>query len=200
MAEKRSKKENVMLRVLHASRSLGNVDVFIHQRLFLGNFSYKSVCSYASLPSGRTPLLVYPSGSYDQFILTQQTLLEAEGIYTIALAEAPSKKQLYVFQSHPEVPVGEAKIRFLNLAVGTLELDIAVKNRDVIFSKISWGHLTEYLGITPMTVDLEARIAGSKETLLDMPKMKFSPNHAYTVVIAGDTKATPSLEAILLID
>ena len=43
--------------------------------------------------------------------------------------------RLLVFENQPRVPINESKVRFIHLSPDTPPLDIAVKDRDVDFSK-----------------------------------------------------------------
>ena len=85
--------------------------------------------------------------------------------------------------------LGESKMRFLHLATDTPSLDLAVKDRDVVFPNVSFLHVTDYLGLTPMTVDLELRQVGLTDVILPIPKLQFKANEAYTVVLIGLEKA-----------
>ena len=86
-------------------------------------------------------------------------------------------------------------MRFFHLVYDIPALDFAVKDRDVVFPTVSFQQVTDYLGLTPMTVDLELR-AGSKQIILPMPKLKFKANETYTIVMIGSEKA-PSLTIIV---
>lgn len=104
--------------------------------------------------------------------------------------------RLLIYLNQPEVPLNEAKVRFIHLSPDTPPLDIAVKDRDVIFPKVSYKQATEYLGLTPMTVDLEVRMSGSKEIVLPMSKVQFKTNDSYTIVFLGLSKGTPGFQFI----
>ncbi len=106
--------------------------------------------------------------------------------------------QLLPYLDDPTVPSGETKVKFIHLSPDAPAVDIAVKGGDVIFPDISFKQATDYLGLTPMTVNLEARVAGSKNSVLSVPNVKLSPNQAYTIVAVGLANGTPELEALLL--
>jgi hypothetical protein len=105
--------------------------------------------------------------------------------------------RLIVIENLPAVPFGEAKIRFLHLAVDLTAVDFAVKDRDVVFPNIAFQQITDYLGLTPMTVDLELRTAGCKQVILPMPKLQFKANETYTIVLFGSKN---ELSFTILID
>ena len=51
-----------------------------------------------------------------------------------------------------------------------------------------------------MTIDLEVREAGTKKIILPLPKSKFLPNEAYTIVLVGSTREKLETEALLIKD
>jgi hypothetical protein len=106
--------------------------------------------------------------------------------------------RLLVYHNQSEVPANEAKVRFIHLSPDTSALDIAVKDRDVIFPKVSYKQATEYLPLSPMTVDLEAREAGSKNVILPMPKVHFKANETYSIVFVGQSNGEPALQTIVI--
>jgi hypothetical protein len=98
------------------------------------------------------------------------------------------------------IPKDETKLRFVHLSPDSPTFDIAVKKGDVVFPEVKFEQTTEYLGLTPMRVELEARIAGSKNIVLSFPTLTLRPDQAYTLVALGFVKEQPLLEVILLED
>jgi hypothetical protein len=103
--------------------------------------------------------------------------------YTLAAVDSQGSIKPLIYEDPPGVPAGEAKIRIIHLWPEIKELDIAVKSRDVIFANVPFEKSTPYLGITPMSLELEARIAGSKETVKTFPALKFEQDTAYSIVL-----------------
>jgi hypothetical protein len=114
---------------------------------------------------------------------TQSLKLSSGKFYTLAVAGSRGSGKLLIFEDEPWVPAGEAKIRFIHLYPQEKALDIAVKKRDVIFPDVQYGQSTPYLGITPMSVELESRKAGAKGTAVALPLLTFEHDTAYTIVL-----------------
>ncbi|WP_052948749.1 DUF4397 domain-containing protein [Mesobacillus campisalis] len=117
---------------------------------------------------------------------TQILELSSGKFYTLAVAGSRGSTKLLIFEDEPWVPAGEAKIRFIHLYPQEKSLDIAVKKRDVIFPDVQYGQSTPYLGITPMSLELEARKTGAKGAAIDFPLLKFEHDTAYTIVITKE--------------
>jgi hypothetical protein len=173
------------IRFLHTASDITDVDITINNKMFAKNVSYLTCTDYFPIHEGEHQVDIYPSGSTADPLFCQLVSVSAGKSNTIAIFTELNQANLIPYLNQPEVPIGEAKVRFLHLSPNCPSLDIAVKDRDVIFSDLSFTSSTEYLGLMPMTVNLEARESGTNNVLFPMPKSKFLPNKAYTLVLVG---------------
>ncbi|MDR7239514.1 DUF4397 domain-containing protein [Neobacillus drentensis] len=188
------------VRFLHTSPDSPNVDVYIDGKRMIRDLSFKSVSTVLSLSSGKHHIDIYPTGNMVDSVLNKKITVETGKSYTLASIDSVKKMRLLVYQNQPALPRNESKVRFIHLAPDTPPLDIAVKDRDIIFPKVSYKQATEYLGLTPMTVNLEAREADTKTVLLAMPRVQFLPNESYTIVFLGMTSNEPERQFIQIRD
>ncbi|WP_264738301.1 DUF4397 domain-containing protein [Cytobacillus firmus] len=188
------------VRIFHGSPDAGQVDIYVNGTRILKDFHYKEASGYASLPAGKHQIDIYRAGNMVSTLLSRKIIAAAGKAYTIAAAGIASKLKLVILEDHPEVPAGETKVRFAHLSADAPAVDIAVKNRDVVFPNIAYRQASKYLALTPMTVDLEARIAGTPNTALSIPRMLFKSDQAYTLLAVGSVANEPVLEAILIPD
>ncbi|MEH7075431.1 DUF4397 domain-containing protein [Neobacillus drentensis] len=173
------------VRFLHTSNDSPNVDIYIDGKRVVRDLPFINVSNYLTLKAGKHHIDIYSAGNMVDSVLNKKITLEPGKSYTLATIDSVKKMRLLVYQNKPRVPVNESKVRFIHLSPATPPLDIAVKDRDVVFPKVSYKQSTEYLGLTPMTVDLEAREADTKNVLLPMPRVQFMPNESYTIVFAA---------------
>jgi hypothetical protein len=173
------------IRFLQAICDTQYVDVFLNKELVVDWLPFRSAGNYISLLPGTYTIDILSSTDRKNKLLSTNIIIQNDQIYTLALIGKAEEAELYIVHNFPNVPFGEAKMRFLHLASELPTLDFSVKDRDVVFPSISFQQITDYLGLTPMTVDLELRIAGSKEVILPMPKLKFKPNEVSTIVLVG---------------
>jgi hypothetical protein len=171
------------LRVFHSNHSQRSLDVYIDGSLVLTNLSYRERNQYLIIPPGKHQISLHVAGKPDQQLLNKSISLAAGRYYTLVTTEDSRNQNLLAYEDQPMVPVGEAKIRFLHFSPSSQEIDIAVKNRDVIFSNLHYGNATSYLGVTPMKLELEARRSKTKEVILELPLLSLEPNTAYTAII-----------------
>lgn len=188
------------VRFLHTSFDAPNVDIYVNGQPVFKNLPFRQVSKYLVLQAGKYHIDIYPTGNLTDSVLNKKITVEPGKSYTLAAIGPVKKLRLLPYVNQPEVPLNESKIRFIHLSPDTEELDIAVKNRDVVFHKLSYKQATDYLGLTPMTVDLEVRAAGSKTVILPMPKAQFMPNETYTIVFLGLSGDKPFFQALILKD
>lgn len=187
------------VRVLHAAPGAGNVDIYVNGNRILRDFPFKQSSNYLSLPAGKYQIDIYPAGNMVSTVISKKVTVEGGRFYTLAAIGQPEKQlRLLAYEDEPRVPAGEAKVRFIHLSPDAPAVDIAVKNRDVIFPNVSYKQATNYLGLSPMTVDLEARVAGTNNVALSLPGVQLRPNEVYTIVAVGLLSGEPELETIVL--
>ncbi|MDM5229531.1 DUF4397 domain-containing protein [Cytobacillus sp. NJ13] len=192
--------QQARVRIFHGSPDAGQIDIYVNGTRILKDFHYKEASGYASLPAGKHQIDIYRAGNMVSTLLSRKIIAAAGKAYTIAAAGIALKLKLVILEDHPEVPAGETKVRFAHLSADAPAFDIAVKNRDVVFSNIAFRQASKYLALTPMAVDLEARIAGTPNTALSIPRMQFKADQAYTLLAVGSVANEPVLEAILIPD
>lgn len=190
--------QEARLRILHTSYDAPNIDVYINGNRVVKDLPLRQVSNVLALKAGKHHVDIYPAGNMIDSILNKKITVEAGVSYTLATIDYVKKMRLLSYPEQPTVPMNEAKVRFIHLSPHTTAIDIAVKDRDVIFPNVAYKQSTNYLGLTPMTVDLEVREAGTRNLILPLPKMHFKPNEAYTIAFVSQTTENPKLLAIIL--
>jgi hypothetical protein len=188
------------VRFVHTSFDAGNIDVYINGVRLVRDFPFSQVSNALTLKAGKYHVDIYPAGNMTDSVLNKRITVEGGQSYTFAAIDKVAKMRLLSFTDRPGVPLNESKVRFIHLSTDMKAIDIAVKNRDVFFPNVSYKQATDYLGLTPMTIDLEAREAGTRNILLPMTNMHFKANETYTVIFTGLVGGQPGLQAVVLID
>ncbi|MDR7075404.1 hypothetical protein J2Y03_000392 [Neobacillus niacini] len=188
------------VRFLHTSPDAPDVDIYINGQMKVKKLPFRVASNYLALKPGKYHIDIYPTGNSVDSVLNKKITVEPGMTYTLAIIDSVKKLRMLPYVNQPHVPPNESKIRFLHLSPDTGALDFAVKDRDVVFPNISYKQASEYLGIMPMTVDLEVREAGTKNVVLSMLKAQFRPNETYTIIMIGHSKGEPALQAMVLKD
>ena len=196
----RTQQENhpAYVRVLHAVPDAPNVDVYVNGNKVLSNIAFKDISEFLPLPAGKYHIDVYPAGTSVSTVISKKVTVEAGKIYTLAAVGRGNKLQLLPYVTDPFVPANETKVRFIHLSPDAPAVDIAVQKGDVIFPDVSFKQATDYLGLTPMTVNLEVRAEGTKNAVLTVPNVTLKPNQSYTIFAVGLLGGKPELEALLV--
>lgn len=187
------------IRVLHASPLTAPLDILVNDEPVWRDLRYTNSSVYMETEQMDLQISIYQTGSTNSPILSTMIQLNPNTIYTLAIAGNRDNIQLIVIEDDPSVPQSEAKLRFWHLSPNAPAVDIGVKKGDVVFSDISFSALSEYLGLTPMTIDLEVRLAGTKEVVLPLNRVSLKPDLAYTVVAVGNIDEKPGFETIFLV-
>ncbi|WP_409288785.1 DUF4397 domain-containing protein [Peribacillus sp. SCS-37] len=195
-AERRQTPASV--RVIHAAPDTGEVDIYINGMRALRNVPYKQASDYLPLPAGKYQIDIYPAGTMVSTAISRKVTVEGGQFYTLTAAGAAPNLKLLTAVDNLQLPVGETKVRFAHLSPDAPPVDIAVKNGDVIFPNVSFRKFTDYITLSPMTVDLEVRLAGTSDVVLAVPGVRLDPNIPYTILALGFAKGTPELEAMLV--
>jgi hypothetical protein len=195
-----SMQEEAKVRFLHTSYDAPNIDIYINGNRRVKDLPFKQVSNVLPFKPGKYHIDIYPTGNMTDSFLNKNISVEPGKSYTFAAIDHVKKMRLLSFQDHPGVPINEAKLRFIHLSPDSNAIDIAVKDRDVFFPNVPYKQATDYLGVTPMTVDLEVRESGTKNVILPLPKIRFKANETYSIVLVGLTKEKPKLQAIILIN
>ncbi|NGP46756.1 DUF4397 domain-containing protein [Bacillaceae bacterium SIJ1] len=188
------------IRVLHASPDAPPVDVYVNGQPLLRQFAYEQFSQYARVPENKYVIEVFPAGETDQPVLSETLTLEGGQAYTLAVGNRLEDLSLYVYEDSPRVPANESKVRFIHLAPGAPNVTVRVKDRDNVFENVAFSEVTDYLGISPMTIDLEVVDANTGSVVLDVPDVTFEPNRVYSIYAIGLAGAEPPLQALILED
>jgi hypothetical protein len=139
MAERELNIINANIRFLQAVHDSQFVDVFVNGKMVIGSLPFQKASSYVSLQPGIATIDIVSSDSPTKKFLSGNIMIESGKVYTVAAAGNQEKNKLLLIQNLPDVPYGEAKMRFLHLAENLPALDFAVKARDKTYTLVLIG-------------------------------------------------------------
>jgi hypothetical protein len=191
---------SAMIRFLHAATETTSVNVDVNSIRLFKNLDYKQVSDYLALPAGKHHIIIYSKDQPDVPILNKEMDIKAGRAYTLPLVLSKKQHRLISFENHLGVPKDESKMRFIHLSEDSPTLDFAVVKGDVVFPEVSFQQATDYLGLTPMTVDLELRVAGTKKIFFPLHRTLFKANEGYSLVAVGSNQRDSPFDIIMLKD
>lgn len=194
----RAGEQKSFVRVLHTSPDAPAVDVYVNGQKAVSGLTFKETTDYLRLSPGQYTIEVYPAGDMSQPVLRERVALTRNTYYTAAATGKLANIMLTVFVDKPYVNPNQSKVRVIHLSPDAPNVDIAVKDGDVLFKNIPFGKATDYLTLSPMTVNLEVRIAGTNNVVLSIPQVQLQAGKTYTAVAVGLANGMPALDAIFL--
>jgi hypothetical protein len=99
------------------------------------------------------------------------------------------------------VASGESRVRFVHASPNAPAVDIALAGGGaVLFNNIEFRGVGDYITLPAGTFDLEVRVAGTSNVVLDIPGVELAPNSVYTAWATGLVGGSPSLNAVITRD
>ncbi|MDD3172330.1 MAG: DUF4397 domain-containing protein [Herbinix sp.] len=195
--------ENSMgyVRVIHTVPDAPNVDIYANDKLIINNLSYGDYTDYLDIPEGTYKISLYVAGTKNSPVLANMVTVNKNSILTVAAVGTLSEIGLLaITDANSPKKTGQAMIRFLHLSPNAPAVDITLPNGTVIFSNVSFKHITPYIDVTPMNYTLQVRVAGTSNVVLTVPNVILAADKFYTVYAIGLAGEEPELEALLLLD
>jgi hypothetical protein len=206
-AREAERRDNALVRVVHAVPGAQAVDVFTDDTRTFTNVAYKTVTPYREISDDRHAFRVRPQGQ-DQTtapLAENSENLGGGNHYTVvALPRDATGREatLRIFSDRLTPPTaGKAKVRVVHAAPDAGEVDVYARGReDALFGGVNVETATTYTEVDPMTVTLEVRPEGQQQAVLTVPNARFEAGKIYTIVVMGRTRGTPRLEAVIIED
>ncbi|MEH6938825.1 DUF4397 domain-containing protein [Bacillus sp. JJ664] len=192
-------KQKSFVRFLNVVPTMSTVRIFL-DGIQITDLSYKNASNYLELSSGNHQFDIYDSNHLSQPIQTVTIFLEKTLYYTFALTYELNQIRILQIVDDPYLPMNETKIRFIHLAKAAPHLDLAVKQGegDVVFSNVSYKETSDYLSLTPMSVNLELRLSGTKSIVYPLYKTRFQKNKIYDIISIGLMNEDPTFEVLMI--
>ncbi|WP_181884537.1 DUF4397 domain-containing protein [Neobacillus piezotolerans] len=166
----------------HANPSIGPIDLLINGLRLVKGLSFHERSLIFALPEGGCQIDVFSKGVW---VASNEVTVEKDNDFFLAITGTMQEVDVFICPSGSLVPQGEAVARFVHLAPEIGSLDVSVHKGDVVFPGLTYLSVTAPLPLTPFSVNLEARQAGTKNILVSMPDACFERDTAYLVCILG---------------
>jgi hypothetical protein len=157
----------------------------------------EGLTEYFILPSNVYQLEISPENPINNPVALNRNLeIRGENYSTYMI----TNKDIHYFTSEQFIPEYEAKLRVIHLSENTSQLDVRVKGGDCVFPNVSYGNATSYLGLSPISVQLEITTHKTKDVLLTLPKIFLQPNTIYSLLIVANHEENNGLKTLLIKD
>jgi len=204
-AKEVQKRDDVLIRVVHAIPKGPDVDLFADDQKAFDSVSYKKVTPYKEFPDKlRLTFKIRTAGQdTSQPLAENSEMIHSGSHYTVvAFPDSNGQPALTVVNDDLRPPDShKAKVRFINASPDAGEVDVYSRaGKDAIFDGVNFRSEAGYREVDPMKTTLEVRPEGKKNVLLAIPDTSLEAGKIYTIVLAGRAKGGPKLEAITIED
>jgi hypothetical protein len=203
-AKEVGQRNNALVRVINAAPGATSVDVFADDQKAFDSVSFKKVTPYKELSNARHTFRVRMTGTdSDQPIAENSEGLAGGKHYTILIMPGTNDKTtVTVINDNITAPTSDkAEVRVIHAAPDTGEVDVVDKSANKkLFSGVNFERETSYTSIEPTKTTLEVRPQGQDNAVLRIPEANFEKGKYYTIVVTGQAKGTPKLEALMIED
>lgn len=184
---------NSFIRFLHASPGTPTVDVFADENLVFENVAYNELSDYLVVGPADMHIEVFPAGERSNPLIDTIVTVPPSERITIAMIGTPSDLSLMpIFLPGEPITTEDGRIRFAHLSPGTPNLSLTVENV-LQFEDISYTQVTDFEPIAPGTYNLQLRLFGEDEVLVQK-SLRVKERTGYTVYVVGLLEGEPSLE------
>jgi hypothetical protein len=98
-------------------------------------------------------------------------------------------------------PTDKAQVRVIHASPDVGEVDIVdTSKNNKLFSGVNFEGETAYTAVDPMKTTLEVRQEGQEKSVLTVPEANFEKGKYYTIVVTGNSKKMPKLQAVMIED
>lgn len=192
-----------VVRVVHAARDAGGVDVYLDDTQILNNFAYQDATDYIQLDPGNYNLRLFPAGAdIEQANPIWSDNLHIEGndlAFTIVALGSGENFRVNSYADNLElIPAGQARIRFVN-AVANVQF---VSFKNAANGGLLAGSLAFGQGSPNINMEASTRTFNVEETgvgsFYSIDGFELLPGAYYTWIIVGDGASADNVDAILL--
>ncbi|WP_246056271.1 DUF4397 domain-containing protein [Alteribacter natronophilus] len=187
------------VRIVHASPDAPAVDVTVNGDVVVEGADFKDATDYLELPAGEHEVAIYPAGEHDEPVYETYLEVSAGGAYTVAAIDTLENLDLYVIEDETSATEGMAWVRVGHLSPDAPAVDVTAGG-DILFEGAEFPGVTGYEEVEPGTYDLDVRVSGTEDVVLDLSGTELSGDMLYTVLAVGFADGEPGLDTIILAD
>ena len=199
-----SHRDEALLRVVHAAPSGTNVDLFAGDLLLFDGLGFKAVTPYRAIDGQRYAFALRPAGMARAKPLSSNTEDLQDGSYYTAFAMPgdSSGPNLRIVSDHLDRPAsGKARLRVVHAGVDAGKVGLRPTGAaEALFDDVEFQSVTDYRDVAPLNGAIEIVGADKAAGPLATINSHLEAGRFYTLVILGNARSSPALEAFLIED
>lgn len=197
-------RDEALMRVVHAAPSGTNVDLFAGDLLLFDGLGFKAVTPYRAIDGQRYAFALRPAGMPRANPLSSNTEDLKDGHYYTAFAMPGDGHgpHLRVVNDPLEQPAsGKARLRVVHAGVDAGKIDLRASGAtDTLFDDVEYQAVTAYRDVAPINGAVQVLGGDPAAPALATINTHLEAGRFYTIVIIGNARSSPRLEAFLIED
>jgi hypothetical protein len=198
-------RDNALVRVVHAVPAGATVDVYADDQRVFDAVDYQTVTPYREVAGERASIEVRPTGATPQAppVATNTEGLDDGGHYTVFTVPGnDATTSLRVVKDDHSLPAsGKARLRVVHASSDAREIDVYAPGRDApLVDGVNFQSVSAYANVDPVAGPLTVRREGELSPVVSLPDAKLDAGKTYTLVVAGNVKASPKVDAFIIED
>ena len=197
-------RDEALVRVVHAIPNGPAMDLYAGDLVLFDAINFKTVSSYRAVDGKRYAFALRPAGMTNARPLSSNTEgLEDGSYYTVfALPGDDHAPQLRIAGDKLDRPAeGKARLRVVHGGNGIGAIDVHAPGLVTpILDNIAFQSVSDYADVAPINGQIEVRADGSSTPAVMLPNAHLEQGRFYTMVIVGNSKGAPALEAFIIED
>lgn len=196
-------RDEALMRVVHAAPSGTNLDLFAGDLLLFDGLGFKSVTPYRAIDGQRYAFALRPAGMARAKPLSSNTEDLKDGDYYTAFAmpgdgQAPN---LRIVSDHLDQPAsGKARLRVVHAGIDAGKIALrATGAAELLFDDVDYQVVSDYRDVAPLNGAIQI-VGGDAAAVLATVNTHLEAGRFYTIVIVGNARSAPQLEAFLIED
>jgi hypothetical protein len=197
-------RDEALVRVVHAVPAGAPIDVYAGDLAVFESLAFKAGMPYRVVEGKRYVFTARPAGMANAKPLASNTEGLHDGRYytVFALPGQNHGVHLRVVDDLLTAPAaGRAKLRIVHGGSDAGEVDVVPPGAtQALFDGVDFQSVTGYEELDPVNGAIEIRTGGQAATLAKVANATIEAGRFYTLVIVGNARSTPALEAFLIED
>lgn len=198
------RRDDALVRFVHAIPTRVVVDLYADENRTFDNVAFRAVTPYREVDGQRyTFRLRQAGGSESTPLASNSEGLDDGDYYTVfAVPGDGGTALLRVVEDDFSAPAeGKARVRVVHASNDIGELAVFERGRDAsLFDGVDFQSVTGYDDVDAWRGPLDIKPEGGDTVLATIPDAAFEAGKVYTVVIVGNSRTTPKLEAFVIED
>jgi len=199
-----SHRDEALMRVVNAAPSTSNLDLYAGDLLFFDGLGFKAITPYRAIDGKRYAFALRPAGMSQAKPLASNTedLKDGDFYTAFALPGDGNTPNLRIVNDHLDEPAnGKARLRVVHAGADAGRVQLrGTGAADALFDDVDYRTVSGYKDVAPINGSIEVRGSDHSGPVLATVTAHLEAGRFYTIVIVGNARSTPKLEAFLIED